>query len=106
MGRPNTFEKCWMIELKRFIRARTWTYGYFPTEPNDWQRNYQLAGCNCRGFGPFTAHPERHDAGYREAMKVAQLLAQLARACRLADEMSKARMAVSLRVDESRDGMM
>jgi inosose dehydratase len=52
------------------------------------------------------AHPERHEAGYQEAIKVAQLLAQTgARLIVLADEMSEARMAVSGRVDESRDGM-
>jgi inosose dehydratase len=83
-------------------------YGYFPTEPNELAaelsaRRLQLVA----SFVPVPlAHPERHDAGYQEAMKVANLLAQTgARLIVLADEMSKARMAVSGRVDESRDGM-
>lgn len=83
-------------------------YGYFPTEPNELAaelsaRQLQLVA----SFVPIPlAHPQRHDAGYQEAMRVAQLLAQSgARLIVLADEMSKARMAVSGRVDESRDGM-
>ena len=83
-------------------------YGYFPTEPNELaaelsSRQLQLVA----SFVPIPlAHPQRHDAGYQEAMRVAQLLAQSgARLIVLADEMSKARMAVSGRVDESRDGM-
>jgi inosose dehydratase len=83
-------------------------YGYFPTEPNELAaelsaRRLQLVA----SFVPVPlAHPERHDVGYQEAMKVARLLEQTgARLIVLADEMSKARMAVSGRVDESRDGM-
>ena len=83
-------------------------YGYFPTEPNELTmelsaRRLQLVA----SFVPVPlAHPERHDAGYQEAMKVAQLLAQTgAHLIVLADEMSEARMAVSGRVDESGDGM-
>src|SRR2546426_2224804 len=83
-------------------------YGYFPTEPNELAaelsaRQLQLVA----SFVPIPlAHPQRHDAGYQEAMRVAQLLAQSgARLIVLADEMSEARMAVSGRVDESRDGM-
>ena len=83
-------------------------YGYFPTEPNELtselsSRHLQLVA----SFVPIPlAHPERHEAGYQEAMKVAQLLTQTgARLIVLADEMSDARMAVSGRVDESRDGM-
>jgi inosose dehydratase len=83
-------------------------YGYFPTEPKDLAaelaaRALQLVA----SFVPIPlAHPERHDEGYLEAMKVAQLLAQSG-ACLivLADEMSEGRMAVSGRVDEERDGM-
>ncbi|MGI8733309.1 MAG: TIM barrel protein [Pyrinomonadaceae bacterium] len=83
-------------------------YGYFPTEPK------QLAGeLSSRGlqlvasFVPIPlAHRERHDAGYQEAMKIARLLVQTgARVIVLADEMSEARIAVSGRVDASRDGM-
>jgi inosose dehydratase len=83
-------------------------YGYFPTEPNELAaelsaRRLQLVA----SFVPIPlAHPERHDAGYQEAMRVAQLLAQTsARLIVLADEMSEARIAVSGRVDESSDGM-
>lgn len=83
-------------------------YGYLPTEPKELTaeltaRQLQLVA----SFVPIPlAHPERHDEGYQEAMKVAQLLSQSgARLIVLADEMSKARMAVSGRVDEERDGM-
>ncbi|MGI9165886.1 MAG: TIM barrel protein [Pyrinomonadaceae bacterium] len=83
-------------------------YGYFPTEPNELAaelsaRRLQLVA----SFVPVPlAHPDRHEAGYQEAIKVAQLLAQTgARLIVLADEMSETRMAVSGRVDESRDGM-
>src|SRR6266480_6235195 len=82
-------------------------YGYLPTEPNELTsellaRRLQLVA----GFVPIPlAHPERHEAGYQEVMKVAQLLAKSgARSIVLADEMSKDRIAVSGRVDESRDG--
>ncbi len=83
-------------------------YGYFPTEPNELAAELSARGLELvASFVPVPlAHPERHDAGYQEAMKVANLLAQTgARLIVLADEMSKARMAVSGRVDESRDGM-
>ncbi len=83
-------------------------YGYFPTEPEELQsvlsaRSLQLVA----SFVPIPlAHPERHQAGYEEAIRVAQLLSQTgARLIVLADEMSQHRMAVSGRVDESRDGM-
>jgi len=83
-------------------------YGYFPTEPSELKselssRHLQLIA----SFVPIPlAHPERHEAGYHEAMKVAQLLAATgAPLIVLADEMSQARIAVSGRVDESRDGM-
>lgn len=83
-------------------------YGYFPTEPKKLTaeleaRDLQLVA----SFVPVPlAHPERHEEGYQEVMKVAQLLAQSgARLIVLADEMSEARMAVSGRVDEERDSM-
>jgi inosose dehydratase len=83
-------------------------YGYFPTEPKELAaelavRELQLVA----SFVPIPlAHPERHDEGYQEAMKVAQLLSQSgASLIVLADEMSEGRMAVSGRVDEERDGM-
>jgi inosose dehydratase len=83
-------------------------FGYFPTEPNKLASELSARGLQLvASFVPIPlAHPERHEAGYREAMKVAQLLAQTgAPLIVLADEMSEARMAVSGRVDEARDGM-
>ncbi len=91
-----------------YVGTELGPYGYFPTEPKEltpelFSRGLQLVA----SFVPVPlAHPERHDQGYQEAMKVAHLLAQTgARLIVLADEMSKRRMAVSGRVDESRDGM-
>jgi len=83
-------------------------FGYFPTEPNQLKSELSSRGLQLvASFVPIPlAHPDRHDVGYQEAMKVAHLLAQTgAPLIVLADEMSKARMAVSGRVDESRDGM-
>jgi inosose dehydratase len=83
-------------------------YGYFPTDPNELTSELSRRGLQLvASFVPIPlAHPERHEAGYQEAMKVAQLLAQSgARIIVLADEMSEARMAVSGRVNESSDGM-
>jgi inosose dehydratase len=83
-------------------------YGYFPTEPNELASQLSARGLQLvASFVPIPlAHPDRHESGYQEAIKVAQLLAQTgAPLIVLADEMSAARMAVSGRVDESRDGM-
>ena len=83
-------------------------FGYFPTEPDKLASELSARGLQLvASFVPIPlAHPERHEAGYREAMNVAQLLAQTgAPLIVLADEMSEARMAVSGRVDEARDGM-
>lgn len=83
-------------------------YGYLPTDPNELTPELSARGLQLvASFVPIPlAHPDRHVVGYQEAMKVARLLAQTgARLIVLADEMSKARMAVSGRVDESRDGM-
>lgn len=83
-------------------------YGYFPTEPNQLTPELSARGLQLvASFVPVPlAHRARHEAGYQEAMKVAGLLAQSgARLIVLADEMSEARMAVSGRVDEARDGM-
>ncbi|MFN2453350.1 MAG: TIM barrel protein [Pyrinomonadaceae bacterium] len=82
-------------------------YGYLPTESNDLTPELSARGLQLvASFVPIPlAHPERHEAGYQEAMKVAGLLAQSgARLIVLSDEMSEARMAVSGRVDEA-DGM-
>jgi inosose dehydratase len=83
-------------------------YGYFPTEPDELTPELSARGLQLvASFVPVPlAHAERHEAGYQEAMKVAGLLAQSgARLIVLADEMSEARMNVSGRVDEARDGM-
>ncbi len=91
-----------------YVGTELGPYGYFPTEPNDLTSELSARGLQLvASFVPIPlAHPERHEAGYQEAMTVAELLAQSgARLIVLADEMSEARMAVSGRVDESRDGM-
>jgi len=83
-------------------------YGYFPTEHQQLVSELSARGLQLvASFVPIPlAHPERHELGRQEAMKVAQLLARTgARLIVLADEMSEARIAVSGRVDESRDGM-
>lgn len=83
-------------------------YGYFPTEPNELMPELSARGLQLvASFVPIPlTHAERHESGYQEAMKVAGLLAQSgARLIVLSDEMSEMRMAVSGRVDESRDGM-
>jgi inosose dehydratase len=83
-------------------------YGYFPTDPNELTPELSERGLELvASFVPIPlAHPERHETGYQEAMKVAELLSRSgARTIVLADEMSEARMAVSGRVNESADGM-
>lgn len=83
-------------------------YGYFPTEPKELSAALSSRGLALvASFVPIPlAHPDRHDAAYQEAIKIAQLLSQTgASLIVLADEMSEARMAVSGRVDDSRYGM-
>jgi inosose dehydratase len=83
-------------------------YGYLPTNPNQLTKELSTRGLQLvASFVPLPlAHAESHEAGYQEAIKVAQLLAQAgARLIVLADEMSEERMAVSGRVDDSKDGM-
>jgi inosose dehydratase len=83
-------------------------FGYFPTEPDQLKSELSSRGLQLvASFVPIPlARADCHETGYQEAMKVAHLLAQTgARLIVLADEMSKARIAVSGRVDESRDGM-
>jgi inosose dehydratase len=83
-------------------------YGYFPTEPDKLRSELSARGLQLvASFVPIPlAHTERHDAGYQETKQVAQLLVQAgAHTIVLADEMNEARMRVSGRVDESRDGM-
>jgi inosose dehydratase len=83
-------------------------FGYFPTEPD--QLKSELSARSLQLVASFVPIPladsQRHETARREAMTVAQLLAQTgAPLIVLADEMNKKRMAVSGRVDESRDGM-
>ena len=83
-------------------------YGYFPTAPKELSAALSSRGLQLvASFIPIPlAHPGRHETAYQEAIKIAQLLSQSgARLIVLADEMSEARMAVSGRVDDSRDGM-
>lgn len=83
-------------------------FGYFPTDPTQLAAELEERGLQLvAAFVPIPlANEARHEAGYQEAMKVAHLLAQTgATLIVLADEMSEARMDVSGRVDESRDGM-
>ncbi len=83
-------------------------YGYFPTDPEVLTTELSARGLDLvASFVPLPlAHPERHEEGYREALEVAQLLSKSgARLIVLADEMSEARIAVSGRVDEERDGL-
>lgn len=83
-------------------------YGYLPTEPDRLTSELSARGLQLvASFVPVPlADAERHDAGYQEAMRVAQLLAQGgAPLIVLADEMSEARMAISGRIDDSSDGM-
>src|SRR5258705_2654788 len=82
-------------------------FGYFPTQPDKLASELSDRGLQLvASFVPIPlAHPERHEAGYREAMNVAQLLTQTgAPLIVFADEMSEARMAVSGRADEAHDG--
>ncbi len=91
-----------------YVGTELGPYGYFPTDPNELRSELSARGLQLvASFLPIPlAHPHRHEAGYQEAMTVAQLLAQAgAHLIVLADEMSEARMAVSGRVDETRDGM-
>ena len=83
-------------------------FGYLPTDPKDLSAALSSRGLELvASFVPIPlAHRDRHDAAFQEAIKVAQLLSQTgANLIVLADEMSLARMAVSGRVDDSRDGM-
>lgn len=83
-------------------------FGYFPTDSKELSAALSSRGLALvASFVPISlAHADRHEAAYDEAIKIAQLLSQTgANLLVLADEMSDARMAVSGRVDDSRDGM-
>jgi inosose dehydratase len=83
-------------------------YGYFPTEPEQVQRELSARKLEMvTAFVPIPlANPETHEAAFLEAVKTAELLAQTgSRLILLADAMSESRMAVAGRVDPKRDGM-
>jgi len=83
-------------------------YGYLPTEPERLTAELSARGLKLvSAFVPIPlAESERHEAGFQEAVQVAELLAQAgARLIVLADVMSEARVAVAGRVVEERDGM-
>ncbi|MEK6320848.1 MAG: TIM barrel protein [Acidobacteriota bacterium] len=83
-------------------------YGYLPSESERLIAELSSRGLRLvSAFVPLTlAEPERHEASFQEAMKVAELLARAdARLIVLAGDMNEARMAVAGRVIEERDGM-
>jgi inosose dehydratase len=83
-------------------------YGYLPSEPERLMAELSSRGLRMvSAFVPLPlAEPERHEASFQEAMKVADLLASAdARLIVLAGDMSEARMTVAGRVNEQRDGM-
>jgi hypothetical protein len=82
-------------------------YGFLPAEPARLKAELSRRGLALVGaFVPLPlATPERHEAGFQEAMKTADLLAKSAAPfVVLADEMSPARMAVAGRVTAN-DGL-
>jgi inosose dehydratase len=83
-------------------------YGFLPTEPEHLMAELAARGLQLvSAFVPIPlAEPGRHETSFQGAIKVAELLARAgAKLIVLADEMSKARMAVAGRVIEERDGM-
>ncbi len=83
-------------------------YGYFPTQPRHLMAELVEHGLELvSAFVPIPlADADRHEAGFAEALRTAELLAKSqARLIVLADVMSKERLAVAGRVDEARDGM-
>jgi len=83
-------------------------YDYFPTDSEQLTAELSARGLELvAAFVPIPlADASRHQAGYDEAVRTADLLAAGgAPLIVLADEMNKNRMAVSGRVDPSQDGM-
>lgn len=83
-------------------------YGYLPTEPDRLMAELSARGLQLvSAFVPMSlAESERHEVGFQEAVRVAELLAQAgASLIVLADVMSEARMAVAGRVVEEHVGM-
>lgn len=91
-----------------YVGTELGPYGYFPTEPQQLQRELSKRGLEMvTAFVPVPlANPESHEAGFQEAVETANLLAATgARLILLADAMSQWRIAVAGRVDSTRDGM-
>lgn len=91
-----------------YIGTELGPYDYFPTDPE--KLKAELSARDLELVAAFVPIPladaSRHEAGFAEAIRTADLLAAGgARLIVLADEMNKDRMAVSGRVDEARDGM-
>lgn len=83
-------------------------YGYLPTEPERLRAELSARGLELvSAFVPMPlAEPERHEAAFHEALRVAELLARSgARLIVLADEMTKARIEPAGKVVEARDGL-
>ncbi len=83
-------------------------YGYLPSQPERLKAELSSRGLSMvSAFVPLPlAETARHDSTFREAIKVADLLASAgARLIVLAGDMYEARMSVAGRVNEERDGM-
>lgn len=83
-------------------------YDYFPTDPQKLKDELGARGLGLvAAFVPIPlADASRHEAGFAEAIRTADLLAAGgAKLIVLADEMNKHRMSIAGRVDSSRDGM-
>lgn len=83
-------------------------YDYFPTDPEKLKSELATRSLDLvAAFVPIPlADSSRHEAGFAEAVRTADLLAAGgAPLIVLADEMNKARMAIAGRVDSTRDGM-
>jgi inosose dehydratase len=83
-------------------------YDYFPTDPD--RLKAELAARELGLVAAFVPIPladaSRHEAGFVEAVRTADLLAAGgAKLIVLADEMNRERMAIAGRVDSARDGM-
>jgi len=96
------------ISRAGYIGTELGPYGYFPTEPEAMRRELSARKLEMvTAFVPIMlAKPEMHEAGYREAVRTAELIARAgARLILLSDAMSETRMALAGRADAKRDGM-
>ncbi len=91
-----------------YVGTELGPYGYFPTEPEQLQRELSSRGLEMvAAFVPVPlAQPVTHKEAFDEAVKTARLLAATgARLILLSDSMSESRIAVAGRVNTTRDGM-